>query len=198
MPKHIDHEQRKKEILYAALDVFAHEGYKDTNLGLIASSCGLSRTTVYQYFKDKSQIFHFAVKNTTDTMFEKYSSKEWDEIQDPSRKLSLVLNDILDTADGHEREIVNLVMVLKDIDGDLYDTIKRRTAKLTLFLSRMIREILRQNPSERTKALKPQNEAQKMIVLIESYCFHTAYIPQNKQTIRDILTDLVARYKGQA
>lgn len=196
MPKHIDHEQRKKEILYAALDVFAKEGYKDTSLGLIASSCGLSRTTVYQYFKDKSEIFYFAVKNATDAMFAKYSSQEWDKIEDPVDRLLLLLNDILNTADEHEKEISNLVLVLKDLDGDLSETIKRRTAKLALFLSRLIRESLKRNPNEKTKNIKPQQEAQRIIVLIESYCFHITYIPQNKDVIRSLMTDLVEGYRA--
>lgn len=196
MPKHIDHEQRKKEILYAALDVFAKEGYKDTSLGLIASSCGLSRTTVYQYFKDKSEIFYFAVKNATDAMFAKYSSQEWEKIENPVDRLLLLLNDILNTADEHEKEISNLVLVLKDLDGDLDETIKRRTAKLSLFLSRLIRESLKRNPSEKAKNIKPQQEAQRIIVLIESYCFHITYIPQNKDVIRSLMTDLVEGYRA--
>lgn len=196
MPKHIDHEQRKKEILYAALDVFAKEGYKNTSLGLIASSCGLSRTTVYQYFKDKSEIFYFAVKNATDAMFAKYSSKEWNKIENPVDRLLLLMNDILNTADEHEKEISNLVLVLKDLDGDLNETIKRRTAKLSLFLSRLIRESLKRNPSEKAKNIKPQQEAQRIIVLIESYCFHITYIPQNKDVIRSLMTDLVEGYRA--
>ena len=196
MPKHIDHEQRKKEILYAALDVFAKEGYKDTSLGLIASSCGLSRTTVYQYFKDKSEIFYFAVKNATDAMFAKYSSKEWNKIENPVDRLLLLMNDILNTADEHEREISNLVLVLKDLDGDLSETIKRRTAKLALFLSRLIRESLKRNPNEKAKNIKPQQEAQRIIVLIESYCFHITYISQNKDVIRSLMTDLVEGYRA--
>jgi len=195
MPKHIDHEQRKKEILYAALDVFARVGYKDANLGLIANSCGLSRTTVYQYFKDKSEIFHFAVKSTTDSMFEKYSSPRWSLIEDPATKLNLLMNDILDTADAHQREIINLITILKDIDGDLHETIKRRTVKLNLLLSRIIRECLKKNPSCVAKGKKPQKEAQKLIVLVESYCFQIAYIPQNKETVRELITDLVESYK---
>lgn len=196
MPKYIDHEQRKKEILYAALDVFARVGYKDANLGLIANSCGLSRTTVYQYFKDKSEIFHFAVKSTTDLMFEKYSSPKWSLIEDPVDRLSLLMSDILDTADSHQREIINLITILKDIDGNLHEVIKRRTVKLNLLLSRIIRECLKKNTSNLSKDKKPQKEAQKLIVLIESYCFQTAYLPQNKETVRELVTDLVESYRN--
>ena len=111
-------------------------------------------------------------------------------------RLLLLLNDILNTADEHEKEISNLVLVLKDLDGDLNETIKRRTAKLSLFLSRLIRESLKRNPSEKAKNIKPQKEAQKLIVLVESYCFHITYIPQNKDVIRSLMTDLVESYRA--
>ena len=37
MPKKIDHEERKEKILHTALKVFAREGYRDSNLSLIAT-----------------------------------------------------------------------------------------------------------------------------------------------------------------
>ena len=55
MPKKIDHEARKEKILHTALRVFGREGYRDSNLSLIASECGISRPTIYQYFKDKEE-----------------------------------------------------------------------------------------------------------------------------------------------
>ena len=68
MPKKIDHEKRKEKILQTALKVFAREGYKDANLSLIATECGISRPTIYQYFKNKEQIYYFAVKLVTGRM----------------------------------------------------------------------------------------------------------------------------------
>ena len=72
MPKKIDHEQRKINILNNALKVFAQEGYKNSNLSLIAKKSGISRPTIYQYFKDKDEIYYYAVKLVTGNMFEKY------------------------------------------------------------------------------------------------------------------------------
>ena len=62
MPKKLDHELRKEENLQTALKVFAREGYRDSNLSLIATECGISRPTIYQYFKDKEEIYYYAVK----------------------------------------------------------------------------------------------------------------------------------------
>ena len=79
MPKKIDHEERKVKILKTALDVFAKEGYRDSNLSLIAEQCGLSRPTLYQYFKDKDEIYYYAVKLVTGRMFLRYGQMAWDE-----------------------------------------------------------------------------------------------------------------------
>ncbi len=194
MPKQIDHEQRKKEILYAALEVFAQEGYKDTNLGLIASACGLSRTTVYQYFKDKSEIFLYAIKATTDSMLAKYSTPEWESIEDPAEKLEKVMQDILDTADTIERQIKNLVKFLTEVECDIRDIIRRRTALLSLYLAREVRAVVK-NSVTPDKKINAQEEAQKLITLGESYCMNMVYLPENKKIIRQLVTDLIESYK---
>ena len=193
MPKQIDHDQRRKEILYASLDVFAREGYKNTNLGLIASACGLSRTTVYQYFKDKSEIFLYAIKSTTDAMLAKYSTEEWARITDPEEKLLKVMYDILDTADNYEKEIKNLTKFISEVDYDIQDIIKRRTARLAFLLARVIRDILKKSNSQRK--INAQEEAQKLIVLVESYCLQMVYLPQNKNLVRELVTDLIENLK---
>ncbi len=74
MPKKIDHEARKERILQTALKVFAREGYRDSNLSLIASECNISRPTIYQYFKDKEDIYYYAVKLVTARMFNRYAA----------------------------------------------------------------------------------------------------------------------------
>ena len=193
MPKQIDHEQRKKEILYASLEVFAQEGYKNTNLGLIAAACGLSRTTVYQYFKDKSEIFLYAIKATTDTMLAKYSTEEWTSITDPEEKLTKIMMDILDTADSIEKQIKNLVKFLNEVDYDIHDVIKRRTAMLAFLLARVIRDIAKNGNPE--KKINAQDIAQQLIVLGESYCLQMVYLPQNRKVVRDVITDLIANIK---
>ena len=195
MPKVIDHEQRKKEILYAALEIFATEGYKDTNLGLIAAQCGLSRTTVYQYFKDKSEIFVYALKATTDTMLAKYSTPEWTNIEDPAEKLLKIMMDILDTADSIEKQIRNLVKFLNDADYDVDNVVRRRTALLSLYLARVIRDIVK-NSKTPDKKINAQKEAHNLITLGESYCLQMVYLPQNKNVVRDIITDLIESYKN--
>jgi len=79
MPNVVDYEQRKKEITFKALEIFSKKGYSQVNLLEIAKSCGMTRTAIYRYYKDKSEIFTSVIKffldQTLDTM-EKIASKE--------------------------------------------------------------------------------------------------------------------------
>ena len=132
MPKKIDHEERKETILRTALDVFAREGYHNSNLSLIAEDSGVSRPTVYQYFHNKDEIYYYAVKLVTGRLFAKYSAIAWgpdggDEIE----RMSTILADIIDTAVANEKGLMNLmdVMVSAKRDGvDYADVIHRRIA----------------------------------------------------------------------
>ena len=54
----VEHEKRKKEIVDKALDLFMENGYEDVTFQKIADKCGVTRTTLYIYFKNKKeQIF---------------------------------------------------------------------------------------------------------------------------------------------
>jgi AcrR family transcriptional regulator len=50
-------DQRRTEILEAALKVFAHRGLAGTKVGDIAATAGLSHGLLYHYFRSKEEIF---------------------------------------------------------------------------------------------------------------------------------------------
>ena len=170
----------------AALEVYATEG-KNANLSLIASSCGLSRTTVYQYFKDESQLYQEAVKYTTDLAFSKYSSEKWKSISDPVEKLRMISNDIMDKADTYEKQVGNFLKMIDRFE-DLPDTVSRRTAKLNLFFARLIRQAIKEGKMHKCS---PQDTADKLTIMLETYLFHMVYFPQNKAKVREIVNDLI-------
>ena len=186
MPKKIDHDKRKTEIMAAALEVYAREG-KNANLSLIASACGLSRTTVYQYFKDESQLYQEAVKYTTDLAFSKYSSEKWKSVSDPVEKLHMIVNDIMNQADTYEKQVGNFLKMIDRFE-DLPEIVSRRTAKLNLFFARLIRQAIKDG---KMKKCSPQDVADKLTIMLETYLFHMVYFPQNRQKVREIVNDLI-------
>lgn len=66
MPKIIDYDSKRQEIIEKSKKVFAKHGYHNTNLSLISKKCGMGRTTLYQYFENKDEIFYYTVGSTLD------------------------------------------------------------------------------------------------------------------------------------
>ncbi|MDD4734956.1 MAG: TetR/AcrR family transcriptional regulator [Kiritimatiellae bacterium] len=61
MRNSVDHEERREMILSRSLQLFAEQGYQSVTYQKIADRCGLSRTILYRYFKDKREIFDESV-----------------------------------------------------------------------------------------------------------------------------------------
>jgi AcrR family transcriptional regulator len=56
-------DERKEQILNAALKIFARKGIGSTKVSDIASAASVSHGLVYQYFKSKEEIFETLVEN---------------------------------------------------------------------------------------------------------------------------------------
>jgi len=176
MPKKIDHEERKEKILQTALKVFAREGYRDSNLSLIATECGISRPTIYQYFKDKEQIYYYAVKLVTGRMFTKYADYAWNTTDGIIKRILTICDDIIEISTHHRVELTSLMDVmlqLKKEGTDFSDIILRRTAKLHILFKRLLRlgiktgEVLECDVNRITHHL---------VILLESFCFQLAFL----------------------
>jgi AcrR family transcriptional regulator len=55
-------EDRPREFCAAALDIFAEKGFAAAKLDEIAKSAGVSKGTLYLYFKDKEELFRAVVR----------------------------------------------------------------------------------------------------------------------------------------
>lgn len=59
----MDAEQRRKQILECAKKLFASRGYYQTQISDIQQAAGVARGTIYQYFKNKDDIFETILEN---------------------------------------------------------------------------------------------------------------------------------------
>ena len=59
----VEHDKRRKKILNSALAVFINEGFENTTFQKIADHCGIARTILYLYFKNKTEIFNYSIKH---------------------------------------------------------------------------------------------------------------------------------------
>lgn len=56
-PKIVDKEEKKQEILKAAVRIFAQNGVVKTKMTDIAKAAGIGKGTIYEYFRSKEDIF---------------------------------------------------------------------------------------------------------------------------------------------
>lgn len=53
----VDKDRKRREILDAAMRVFAREGYHRAKMEVVAEEAGIGKGTVYEYFKSKTDLF---------------------------------------------------------------------------------------------------------------------------------------------
>jgi AcrR family transcriptional regulator len=59
-------QERKKEILDTALELFLKNGYENTSVGDIVSKLGVAQGLFYYYFKSKDEVYRAAMEQYTD------------------------------------------------------------------------------------------------------------------------------------
>ena len=70
----IDHEARKSEIIRKSIELFARDGYNGVTFQKIADGCGIARTTLYKYFRNKREIFNYAIWESSNILSQIYAS----------------------------------------------------------------------------------------------------------------------------
>jgi AcrR family transcriptional regulator len=69
MPKIVDHESYRKELLRKSFDLFASKGYAVITMREIAQGLNVSTGTLYHYFPSKKELFMHLVEEITEENF---------------------------------------------------------------------------------------------------------------------------------
>lgn len=139
----VEHDKRKREILDTALDLFMEKGFEDVTFQKIADRCGITRTTLYIYFKNKKEIFVWSIKQLTSEIEASLMDIINDNERSVTERLLLVLDAILDKcAENHLLFTVTLtyLLQLKKSGKDPAVRVKRRIIRLRHILSMIIIE----------------------------------------------------------
>jgi AcrR family transcriptional regulator len=95
MPRVVDKETKKKDIMHAAMEVFAKKGVVKTKIIDIATTAGVGKGTIYEYFRSKEEIFCSTFDyyfHTMEGMVQESVSKE----TNPLKQLELIMTVSLD------------------------------------------------------------------------------------------------------
>ncbi len=85
----VDKHEKERQIATAALSIFAARGYAATSMNDIAVAAGLAKSTLYEYFATKADIFLAALKLWVE-MLEQRMTVLMTEAADPVAKLYTV------------------------------------------------------------------------------------------------------------
>ena len=137
----VEHDKRRREILEKSLDVFAKDGYEDVTFQKIADRCGITRTTLYFYFKNKRDIFLAALKQLLSEMEIEIRNLVSDESISAEETLRKVMMIIV----GYCEQNINMFSVLlvyliqlKKAGVDTDERVRRRVVKLRHLMTTVI------------------------------------------------------------
>lgn len=169
MPKIVNFEEKQQEIMLEAVKVFIKKGYYETNLSDIAAGCGMGRTTLYQYFKNKDEIFDYAIKYITRVINEDYKAiLKRSDISFLDKIKMVIAKSVLENENKRNMMImiVDLWLRLKRENSDIADRITDRAAELRGVFKYLIEEGIKANE---IKCTNPQCMAFTLYALAQTF-----------------------------
>lgn len=176
--------EKKEKIIDAGFELICKNGYHNTNTAEIAKKAGVSTGIVYQYFKDKYDIFMEGLEKYGNEIFFpmlKFEDKNFnkDNMESSLRKMiKEYINNHKVSKTAHE-EITAMIHSNPDVAAYFY--------KRELLMTETIKNILVNNGFEE----KFLNEkVHIMIGLIDNLCHEVIYHKHENMNY-DVMTDIV-------
>jgi len=139
----VEHEKRRKKILEKALTVFTEDGFEDTTFQKIADRCGITRTILYLYFKNKREIFIYSIKQLLSIVEENINAIRSDKSLNSTEKIINVLMEIINHFEQNKQLLSISLDYLLHISKSNIDPevrVRRRTIRLRHILSSLVIE----------------------------------------------------------
>ena len=174
----VEHEKRKHEILQKALDVFITEGYEDATYQKIADKCGITRTTLYIYFKNKQEIFGFSIKQ----LLTEIETSLLGILKTPELSNEQILRKVMETLIDISLQNTKLFEVLlpyliqlKKQGKDPNKSVKRRVLRVRHLISSLVIQGVK---SQEFKNVNIHSTGELLYGLVESSIFRISVLNQ--------------------
>jgi AcrR family transcriptional regulator len=180
----VEHEKRRKKILEKALHVFVDEGFEDTTFQKIADYCGITRTTLYTYFKNKKEIFNYSLKQLLVKAEEGIQHIRRDTSLNSVEKLTKILLDIFRLLEENRRllsVLLDYLLYLSKSNIDPDQRVRRRTFKLRHILVSVMIEGIK---AGEFKGINMKSANDYLYPLIEAAIFRLVIL--QRRTVGDL------------
>ena len=179
----VEHDKRKHEILQKSLDVFVEQGYEDATFQKIADHCGITRTTLYIYFKNKHEIFLGSIKellSELETNLRDIIKKDMDSIE----SLKQILFTIVDACENNKKLfsiLLNYLLQLKKAGVDTNERVRRRVIKMRHLLSTVLIKGIQKGE---IKSVNVKDINELLYGMIEASIFRIAVL--NQESVMEV------------
>jgi AcrR family transcriptional regulator len=180
----VEHEKRRKKILEKALPVFVDEGFEDTTFQKIADYCGITRTTLYTYFKNKKEIFNYSIKQLLAKAEEDIQHIRRDTSLNSVEKLIKIMLDIFRLLEENRRllsVLLDYLLYLSKSNVDPDQRVRRRTFKLRHILVSVMIEGIK---AGEIRAINMKSANDLLYPLIEAAIFRLVIL--QRRTVGDL------------
>ena len=139
----VEHEKRRRDILRNALEVFMDEGFENVTIQKIATRAGITRTTLYTYFKNKKEIFNYSIKQLLSGVERQILEIRAEADQASAERIIRVFHAILEKLEEN-RQLLNVILdylrYISKNDCDPNQRVRRRTVRLRHIIASMVIE----------------------------------------------------------
>jgi len=156
----VEHDKRRKKILEKALVVFIKDGFEDATFQKIADRCGITRTILYLYFKNKREIFTYSIKQLLLNVEEDINTIRSDKSLSCAEKLTGILLVVFKHLEKNRQllsVILDYLLYLSKGDVNPEERVRRRTVRLRRILSSMVLEGIKSGELKKVK-VKPAHD----------------------------------------
>ena len=131
-------EERRAEIVRAAVKLFSERGYYSTTIQQIAREAGISVGLVYQYFRDKDDVLFLSLKNVLES-YETEIPRALEGIEHPLERLRVAIRAYCRIIDGLRDATVLTYRSTKSLRADRRRYIKDGETRTNRLLERCLR-----------------------------------------------------------
>jgi len=192
----VEHEKRRSEILEKSLQLFCEEGYEDVTFQKIADRCGITRTTLYIYFKNKREIFLFSIKQMVAKIDAELVKIVKNEEINTIDGLKDIMNFVLEEAVKNSQLFKVLLPYLTQLQKsgvDIEERVDRRVIRIRHLLSNII--ITGQKKGE-IKKIPVKDMNNLLYTFMEDTVFRLALFGKtDTEEFRDTVSFLIDQFK---
>ena len=194
----VEHEKRKREILEKSFQLFIEDGYEDVTYQKIADKCGITRTTLYIYFKNKREIFLWSIKQLTNDVEQELigiiKNNQIDSIE-CLKRIFLCIIDIAESNRAFFRVLKMYLMQLEKSGVDINDRVTRRVIRIQHLMNMVL---IRGQKKDEIKNLPIKEINSLLYCLLETSIFRLGILNQeNLDEMRGMVQVVIEQFRTE-